>query len=144
MTEAGPGSIPAAAFSNAGRSFPPILSASSGRNSCNGQRSSFLYHAYTSPKAACPASKPMSPGITEPSTWPQMPLMRLSPTFSAAETRISQVDVPTILVRTSSDMEAPTAPTWASMAPTPTFIVPGSPSSAASSGQMVPAQTSEV
>ncbi len=42
-----------------------------------GQESTSLNQANRSPKADCPASRPISPGITDPSTCPQIPLMVL-------------------------------------------------------------------
>ena len=97
-----------------------------------------------SPKADCPASKPMNPGSTEPSTWPQIPLIQRPPTSSLPATMMSQVDVPMIRVSIPGATDAPTAPIWASSAPTATAIPRGSPSLSAHSGVSSPALVSLV
>ena len=97
-----------------------------------------------SPKADCPASKPTNPGSTEPSTWPQIPLMQRPPTSSLPATMMSQVDVPMIRVSIPGATDAPTAPIWASSAPTATAIPWGSPSLSAHSGVSSPALVSLV
>ena len=97
-----------------------------------------------SPKADCPASKPMNPGSTEPSTWPQIPLIQRPPTSSLPATMMSQVDVPMIRVSIPGATDAPTAPIWASSAPTATAIPWGSPSLSAHSAVSSPALVSLV
>ena len=84
------------------------------------------------------------PGITDPSTWPQIPAMHLLPTAFRGATRMSQVEVPMIFTRVLSVIPPPTAPMWASNAPTAT-VVPGSrPSRLAHSSVSPPALRSDV
>src|SRR5690606_19205408 len=66
---------------------------------CSGQLSNFLNQAKVSPKLDCPASNPIIPGITEPSTCPQIPRTVLSFISSFGATKISQVEVPITLLR---------------------------------------------
>ena len=54
----------------------------------------YLEPASKSPKADCPASSPSMPGITEPSTCPQMPATSRLPTSAVGATTMSQVLVP--------------------------------------------------
>ena len=73
-----------------------------------------------------------------------MPRTGVSFTSAGSQTRISQVDVPMMRVSTLGAIEAPTAPTWASIDPTPTFVSAGIPSRSANAGAIVPAQASAV
>ena len=52
-----------------------------------------------SPNADCPASMPTMPGTMEPSTWPQMPRTRMSPTSPGGAMSMSQVEVPMTLTK---------------------------------------------
>src|SRR4030042_1910234 len=109
-----------------------------------GQRSSFLNQAYISPNADCPASMPSMPGMMEPSTCPQIPLMSLSPISSVGATSMSHVEVPMALHRMYGLISPPTAPMCASNAPTPTGMPPGMPSLPDHSRQRPPNITSDV
>lgn len=81
---------------------------------------------------------------TEPSIWPQIPLIQRPPTSSLPATMMSQVDVPMIRVSIPGATDAPTAPIWASSAPTATAIPWGSPSLSAHSCVSSPALVSLV
>src|SRR5680860_465041 len=109
-----------------------------------GQESTSLNQANTSPKADCPASKPIIPGITEPSTCPQIPLTVLEPIVPLEETIISQVEVPITSTSAWSSILAPTAPECASKVPTATTVSVVRPSFLAHSPLSMPATSSEV
>ena len=64
------------------------------------------------------------PGMTDPSTCPQIPAMHFAPTAFRGATSTSQVEVPMIFTIVRSVMPPPTAPMCASKAPTAT-AVPG-------------------
>ena len=72
-----------------------------------------------SPTADCPASSPYIPGTIEPGTIPHRPGMSASG-WSMGATIMSQVLVPMIFTRVPGLIPAPTAPMWASNAPTAT------------------------
>ena len=84
------------------------------------------------------------PGMTEPSTCPQMPGTSLSPMTSCGATMMSQVEVPMIFNSVALRMPAPTAPMCASNAPTATAAPAFRPSRAAHSSVSVPAAASDV
>ena len=86
-----------------------------------------------------PHFRPHMPGITEPSTCPQMPLIVLLPTTSVGDTIMSQVDVPITRTRVNSSTSAPTAPACASKVPTLTTVLLDKPDLAAHSSLSVPA-----
>ena len=95
-------------------SLPPSVC---GSMFLTGNSSMRLNIAYTSPKLDWPASRPTIPGITLPSTWPQIPLMHFVPISSYDATITSHVDVPITLTRVCVVTPAPTAPMWQSYAP---------------------------
>src|SRR5690606_18483735 len=98
-----------------------------------GQYNTSLNHANTSPKADCPASKPTSPGITEPSTCPQIPRTGNVPLASLGDTIISHVEVPITRTKVLLSIFAPTAPECASKVPTATIVFVVKPSLSAHS-----------
>ena len=81
-----------------------------GRMLRTGNSSIRLNIAYTSPKLDCPASKPTMPGMTLPSTCPQMPLIHFVPISSYEATMTSHVDVPITRTSVWGLTPAPTAP----------------------------------
>jgi len=84
------------------------------------------------------------PGMTEPSTWPQMPATHFFPTARVGATMTSQVEVPMIFTMVRSVMRPPTAPMCASNAPAATTAPAGMPSFFAHSAVTPPALTSAV
>ena len=96
-----------------------------------------------SPTADWPASSPYIFGTMEPGTMPQRPGMSGS-WLSIGATIMSQVLVPMIFTSVPALMPAPTAPMWASKAPTATATPAGRPTFAATSAVSEPAFWSEV
>ena len=78
------------------------------------------------------------PGMIEPGTMPHRPGMSGNRRSSGA-TIMSQVLVPMIFTSVPGLMPAPTAPMWASNAPTATGMPAGSPTFAATSAVKSPA-----
>src|SRR5690606_12718279 len=114
------------------------------RRLSSGQDTRFLNHAYVSPKADCPASSPIIPGMIDPFTCPQIPRTSLLSISSVGATSMSQVDVPITLLRWYGSICPPTAPMCASKAPTPTTTSVVSPSRCAHSSEGLPAAWSDV
>ncbi len=79
------------------------------------------------------------PGMIEPGTMPHRPGMSGSASASGA-TIMSQVLVPMIFTSVPGLMPAPTAPVWASKAPTATGTSGGSPTLRANSAVSPPAR----
>ncbi len=110
-----------------------------GSTASRGQASRSRNQAYTSPNADCPASRPIMPGMMEPSTWPQMPVTHFAPTARFGATSMSQVEVPMIFTSVRSVIWPPAAPMCASKAPTATATPGRRPSRRAHSSVRPPA-----
>ena len=91
-----------------------------------------------SPTADWPASRPYMPGRIEPGTMPHRPGMSGKRSSNGA-TIMSQVLVPMIFTSVPGRMPAPTAPMWASKAPTATGTPAGRPTFRANSAVSPPA-----